>query len=98
LIRRGGETFGFSLDLAARRKLPRIVAAALLMGALLWLAAGFAGLFAADTHRLAQAVILLAAIAGAIAVYGLCLISLGVTDWRRTVNAVKQSDAHDLQA
>ena len=32
LIRRGGETFGFSIDAAARKRLPRIVAAALLMG------------------------------------------------------------------
>ena len=39
LIRRGAETFGFSIDAAARRRLPRIVVAALAMGALLWLAA-----------------------------------------------------------
>ena len=97
LIRRGGETFGFSLDPAARRRMPRIVAAALLMGALLWLAAGFAGLFAADTHRLAHTVILLSAIAGAIAVYGLCLTAFGVTDWRQTVNAIRQSDVQDLR-
>ena len=33
LVRRGGETFGFSIDAAARRRLPRILAAALAMGA-----------------------------------------------------------------
>ena len=39
LIRRGAATFGFSIDAAARRRLPRIVVAALAMGGLLWLAA-----------------------------------------------------------
>ena len=98
LIRRGRATFGFSVDPTARQRLPRIVAAALVMGALLWLAAGPTGLFAAETHRLAQAALLLAAIGGAVAVYGLCLTILGVIDWRRTVNSIRQSDVHDLRA
>ena len=38
LIRRGAETFGFSIDTEAKRRLPRIALAALAMGALLWLA------------------------------------------------------------
>mgnify|MGYP003693730991 CR=1 FL=1 len=38
LIRRAAETFGFSIDAAARRRLPGILAAALAMGAALWLA------------------------------------------------------------
>ena len=42
LIRRGAATFGFSIDAEARRRLPRIVLAALVMGGLLWLAAQFA--------------------------------------------------------
>ena len=42
LIRRGAETFGFSIDAGAKRRLPRIVVAALAMGALLWLATRFA--------------------------------------------------------
>ena len=41
LLRRGASTFGFSIDAAARRRLPRIVAAALVMGGLLWLTAAF---------------------------------------------------------
>ncbi len=97
VIRRGGETFGFSLDPIARRRLPRIVAAALLMGALLWLAAGFTGLFAADTHRLVLLVILLTVIAGAIAVYGLCLTVFGVTGWREVVNAAGNGETGDLR-
>ena len=52
LIRQGATSFGFSLDIDARRRLPRIVAAALVMGALLWLASGLT----AATHGLTQAV------------------------------------------
>ena len=42
LIRRGAASFGFSIDAGARRRLPRIVLAALVMGALLWLAQSWA--------------------------------------------------------
>ena len=56
LIRQGAASFGFSLDADARRRLPRIVAAALVMGGLLWLASGVT---ADDIHGLAQAAILL---------------------------------------
>jgi len=97
LIRRGGAAFGFSLDAAARQRLPRIVVAALVMGALLWGAARFGGIFAADTHRLAQAVILLAMIGGGIAVYGLCLTALGLTGWREVVNAARRGETGDLR-
>jgi putative peptidoglycan lipid II flippase len=94
LIRHGSASFGFSLDAAARRRLPRIAAAALLMGALLWGASGLA----AGTHNLAQAVILLAMIAAGIAVYGLALVALDVTSWREVVNALRQSPPRDLRA
>ena len=49
LIRHGAATFGFSIDAAARRRLPRIVAAALAMGGLLWLTAAYVP--AADGDR-----------------------------------------------
>ena len=62
LIRRGSESFGFSIDAAARRRLPRIVAAALLMGAALWLAAMFEA--TPSAHGLVQGGILLGLIAG----------------------------------
>ena len=56
LIRQGAETFGFSIDAAARRRLPRIVAAALAMGALLWLAArSLRPALASSSHGLVQA-------------------------------------------
>ena len=89
LIRQGASSFGFSLDAAARRRLPRIAAAALLMGALLWLAAGLA---VAD-HGLAQAVRLLVAIAAGIAAYGALLAAFDVTGWREVVNAVRQRES-----
>ena len=63
LIRRGAETFGFSIDTDARRRLPRIALSALAMGALLWLATWSLPALAAGAHGLVQAVLLLAVIA-----------------------------------
>jgi putative peptidoglycan lipid II flippase len=97
LIRRGAATFGFSIDEAARRRLPRIVAAAFAMGALLWLTAAFVLTPAAGTHGIAQAVLLIAVIAGGIAVYGLLLGLSGVIRWAEAANAVRQSKASDLR-
>jgi putative peptidoglycan lipid II flippase len=102
LIRRGAATFGFSIDPEARRRLPRIVLAALAMGGLLWLAARFA-LAQSETihgdtiHGFAQAAALLALIAGGIAVYGLLLGFFGVTSWRETLNAIRQPSRSDLR-
>jgi putative peptidoglycan lipid II flippase len=95
LIRRGAATFGFSIDAAARRRLPRIAAAALAMGGLLWLMAGF--LPAPDAHALAQAVFLMVLISGAIAVYGLFLALSGVIKRDEAVNAFRQTAASDLR-
>jgi putative peptidoglycan lipid II flippase len=64
LIRRGAETFGFSIDTEARRRLPRMAAAALAMGALLWLTARFMLPLVASAHGLAQAAIVAVLIAG----------------------------------
>ncbi|PDT78430.1 murein biosynthesis integral membrane protein MurJ [Bradyrhizobium sp. C9] len=88
LIRKGAATFGFSIDGAARRRLPRILAAALAMGGLLWLAAG--ALPAAGSHGFVRTASLLVLIAAGIACYGLLLSAFGVTGWRQAVNAVRQ--------
>jgi putative peptidoglycan lipid II flippase len=88
LVRNGNAAFGLWLDGAARRRLPRIIAAALAMGGLLWLAATFAMPLAG---RLAQAVALLALIAVAVALYALLLTALGVAGWRETVAVLRQS-------
>jgi putative peptidoglycan lipid II flippase len=97
LIRRGAASFGFSIDAAARRRLPRIAAAALAMGGLLWLAARFLPAPGTDAHALAQAALLLLMISGAIAIYGLLLALSGVTSWGETVNAFRQNRPADLR-
>jgi putative peptidoglycan lipid II flippase len=90
LIRKGAATFGFSIDPATQRRLPRIAAAALAMGALLW--AGTRMLpAAAGPYGLAQAAILLVLIIGGIAVYGLFLRLFGVIGWREAVDAIRPS-------
>jgi putative peptidoglycan lipid II flippase len=97
LIRRGATTFGFSIDAAARRRLPRIVLAASAMGGLLWLAAVFALPLTANAHGLAQAALLAVLISGGIAIYGLFLALLGVTNWGDAVGAIRQTAPSDLR-
>jgi putative peptidoglycan lipid II flippase len=97
LIRRGAATFGFSIDAAARRRLPRIVVAALAMGALLWLTARFVPALGANTHGLAQAMFLMMVISGAIAIYGLLLALSGAIRWNDAVNSVRQTAPGDLR-
>jgi putative peptidoglycan lipid II flippase len=89
LLRRGAASFGFAIDAAARRRLPRIAAAALVMGGLLWLTATLALPFAASAHGLVEAALLLIVITAGIATYGLFLRLFGVTGWREAVNAFR---------
>jgi putative peptidoglycan lipid II flippase len=96
LIRKGAVTFGFSIDAAARRRLPRICVAALAMAGSLWLSRSFVSEPSLVTSGIAHAALLAIAIAGGIAVYGLLLVLLGVTGWRETVNAIRQP--RDLRA
>ena len=97
LIRHGRATFGFVVDAAARRRLPRIVTAATAMGGLLWLKARFVLPWAADAHGAAQIAALGILIAGAIAIYGLVLVLLGVIDWRDAAGRVRRTAARDLR-
>jgi len=97
LIWRGAATFGFSIDAAARRRLPRLVAAALAMGGLLWLMATLVLAPAASTHGIAQAVVLMVLISGGIAIYGLLLALFGVIRWSDAVNAIRQTTSPDLR-
>jgi putative peptidoglycan lipid II flippase len=78
LIRRGVATFGFSIDAAARRRLPRIVAAALAMAGLLWLSAPFVLASSGNASGLAHLLFVAALISGGMAIYGLFLALLGV--------------------
>jgi putative peptidoglycan lipid II flippase len=97
LICQGAASFGFSIDAAARRRLPRIVAAALAMGGLLWLSAAFVLPPAAKAHGLAQAALLAVLIAGGMALYGLLLARFGVVGWSESVRAFRQRPARDLR-
>ena len=98
LIRRGAATFGFSIDAAARRRLPRIVVAALAMGGLLWLKAAFVWPLAANAHGLAQAAILGILIIAGVAIYGLLLALFGVIGWADAVGALRRSPPRDLRS
>jgi putative peptidoglycan lipid II flippase len=97
LIRRGAAISGFSIDAAARRRLPRIIVAALAMGGLLWLMARFVVPLTAAAHGIAQAVVLLMLISGGIAIYGLLLALFGVIRWGDAVSAIRQTTASDLR-
>jgi putative peptidoglycan lipid II flippase len=97
LVRRGFATFGFSIDAAALRRLTRILAAALIMGGLLWLIGTFALPLSPNAHGLAQAALLLILIVGAIAAYGLLLALFGVIAWGEAVSALRQSKPSDLR-
>jgi putative peptidoglycan lipid II flippase len=96
LVRRGSMTVGFSIDAAAARRLPRIVAAAMAMGGLLWLMARMVPALTASAHGVVQAAVLVGLIFGAIALYSLLLALFGVIRWNEAVNAVRQSTASGL--
>jgi putative peptidoglycan lipid II flippase len=48
-------------------------------------------------HGLAQAMVLLILIGGAVAVYGLLLNLFGVTGWREAVSAIRHPVPRDLR-
>jgi putative peptidoglycan lipid II flippase len=98
LIRHGAVEFGFSIDNAARRRLPRIGLAAFAMGGMLWLAARLVPALAADAHGIVQAIGLLLLIIGGVTIYSLLLSGLGVIGWREAVNAIGQTAARDSQS
>jgi putative peptidoglycan lipid II flippase len=87
LLRNGTSEFGFSVDAAARKRLPRILLAAAAMGALLWLTTG---LLPVEAHGLIRVIVLGLQIGAGIAVYGLLLQVLGAASWREAVNALKR--------
>lgn len=87
LLRKGTGEFGFSVDDAARKRLPRIVLAATAMGALLWLTTG---LIPAEAHGFIRFIVLGLQIGAGIAVYGLLLQILGATSWREAAAALKR--------
>ena len=97
LIRHGAVNFGFSIDAAVRRRLPRIVVAALAMGGGLWVTTTLVPTWSAATHGIAQAIFLGATISGGIAIYGLLLLLFGVIAWGDAVNAIRRATPSDLR-
>jgi putative peptidoglycan lipid II flippase len=95
LIRRGAATFGFSIDAVARRRLARIILAAAAMGGLLWASARL--VLATEVHALANAAVLMMLIAGAVAIYGLLLVLLGVISWDEALIGLRQNARSDLR-
>ena len=93
LIRYGLTTSGFSIDAPARSRLPRIVAAALAMGGLLWLSAPLALVSTANAFAPLHLFLVAALIAGGIVVYGLFLALLGVISWVDAIKALRQTGA-----
>jgi putative peptidoglycan lipid II flippase len=92
LIRHGVTSFGVSIDAVARKRLPRIFAAALAMGGLLWQAAPFV-LASADASTALHLFLVAMLIGGGIAVYGLLLVLLGVVGWKEAISVLRQSRA-----
>ncbi len=89
LLWRGASAFGLSLDDGAKRRLPRIVAAALIMGAVLWLAETFVAPVAAAAHLTAQMTILGGLVAVSLTLYGLLLELLGIVRWSDAINDLR---------
>ena len=90
-------TFGFSIDAEARRRLPRIALAALLMGGLLWLSAqGLPQAF--GTHWMLSVATLGLLIVAAIASYGLFLLLFRVVAWNDIRGALRRSRSPDLRS
>jgi putative peptidoglycan lipid II flippase len=98
LVRGIAAGFGFSIDDACRRRLPRIGLAATVMGGVLWVTTRLVLAHSADLHGLALAAALLVLIMGGMAIYGLLLNLFGVTGWRAALAAVRQTPAGDLRA
>jgi putative peptidoglycan lipid II flippase len=94
LIRRGAATFGFSIDAAARRRLPRIAVAALAMGGLLWFTAALPW---PPAGGLAQAAMLGVSIIAGVAIYSLLLSLFGVVTWTAATSALRRSPPRDLR-
>lgn len=95
LLRKGTREFGFSVDAAARTRLPRIVLAAAAMGALLWLATG---LSPAEAHGLIRVIVMGVQITAGIAVYGVLLQVLGAASWRQAVHLLKRPARTESEA
>lgn len=92
LIRQAAASFGFAVDVLARRRLVLIAAAALGMAGLLWLKVAFALPLVAGASVVIQALGLGLVIAGGVIVYGGLLMLLGVVNPSDLLRALKRPD------
>ena len=69
--------------------------AAAAMGGLLWASARL--VLATEVHALANAAVLMMLIAGAVAIYGLLLVLLGVISWDEALIGLRQNARSDLR-
>lgn len=90
LIVRGATTFGFGIDVMARRRLPRILLAACMMAAALWLAGDMMAVMSPSGHGAAQIAALGVVIVAAIVFYGAMLAVLGVVNPAGAVRAFRR--------
>jgi len=89
LLWRSAKAFGLSLDADARRRLPRIILAAIMMGTVLWLAEAFVTPVVASANFTAQITILGGLIAVGLALYGLLLELFGIVNWSKAINDLR---------
>lgn len=89
LLWRGASAFGLSLDPPARRRLPRIAGAALVMGAVLWLAATFVTPVMAGANFTARLTILGGLVAVGLALYGTLLELFGIVNWSQAIDDLR---------
>lgn len=89
LLWRGARVFGLSLDARARQRLPRIAAAAVVMGGVLWLAETFVAPVVAGAQFMAQLTILGGLVAVGLALYGTLLELFGIVSWSEAIDDLR---------
>lgn len=89
LIIRGATTFGFSLDAAAWRRLPRIALCAAIMALMLFTSQYFVGPVAEQANFMAQLTILGGLVAASISLYGLLLDLFDIVSWGKAIDNLR---------
>ncbi len=87
---RGAATFGFSIDAVAWRRLPRIVACAAAMGAMLYVAESFVASVESSASFAANLTILGGLVAAGISFYGLLLDLFGLSAGARLSRSLRE--------